>query len=70
MWPTTTVTTIIIIIILLQIVEALSYLHDDHNIAHGNLKPRSIYVQGDTVKVGDFGLCKSFHNALLKCLIL
>ncbi len=41
----------------LALARAVSYLHD-HGIVHRDLKPGNIFLEGGTVKVGDYGLSK------------
>jgi len=38
--------------------RAVAHLHE-HGIVHRDLKPANIFLEGDTVKVGDYGLSKS-----------
>jgi serine/threonine protein kinase len=40
-----------------QIASGVAYLHD-HGIVHRDLKPGNIFVDEDTVKIGDYGLSK------------
>ena len=45
-----------------QIATAVEYLHAQ-NIVHRDLKPANIMITSDkTIKVGDFGLSRSFHD--------
>ena len=42
--------------------RAVAYLHD-HGIVHRDLKPGNIFLEGGTVKVGDYGLCKFISSS-------
>ena len=44
-----------------QILDVLCYLHEDLQIAHANLSPSSIFLETDTLKIGDFGLSKDVY---------
>src|SRR2546429_4115238 len=50
----------------LDLAGAIGYLHD-HGIVHRDLKPGNIFLENGSVKIGDYGLCKSIsgsqHNA-------
>jgi serine/threonine protein kinase len=37
-----------------QLVDAFAYLQEK-NLAHGDIKPRNLYLSGDQIKIGDFG---------------
>lgn len=37
-----------------QLIDAFAYLQD-LNLAHGDIKPRNLYLSGDKIKIGDFG---------------
>ncbi len=41
--------------------RAVGFLHD-HGVVHRDLKPANIFVENGTLKVGDYGLCKSIHS--------
>ena len=43
--------------IIRQVADALVYLHE-RGIVHGNIKPSSILVKGQTIKVANFGMSK------------
>ena len=40
-----------------QILDGLAFLHEK-GIMHWDLKPENIYISGDLVKIGDFGMAK------------
>lgn len=40
-----------------QILDGLTFLHD-RSLVHRDLKPANIFVEGDTIKIGDVGLSK------------
>lgn len=42
--------------------RAVGFLHD-HGVLHRDLKPANVFVENGTVKVGDYGLCKSMGSA-------
>ena len=46
----------------LGLARAVAYLHD-HGIVHRDLKPANIFLENGTVKVGDYGLCKSIGSS-------
>ncbi|HVK19211.1 MAG TPA: serine/threonine-protein kinase [Fimbriiglobus sp.] len=46
----------------LNLARAVGYLHD-HGVVHRDLKPANIFVENGTLKVGDYGLCKSLHSS-------
>lgn len=37
-----------------ELIDAFGYLQD-LNLAHGDIKPRNLYLSGDKIKIGDFG---------------
>ena len=37
-----------------QLIDAFAYLQEK-NLAHGDIKPRNLYLSGDKIKIGDFG---------------
>src|SRR5829696_1753240 len=45
----------------LNLARAVGYLHD-HGVVHRDIKPANIFVENGTLKVGDYGLCKSLHS--------
>jgi serine/threonine protein kinase len=47
----------------LSLARAVGYLHD-HGVVHRDLKPANIFVENGTLKVGDYGLCKSLHSSV------
>lgn len=48
--------------ILKQLVNAYTTLVDEH-IMHRDLKPANILLHNDTIKLADFGFCKSMNSA-------
>eukprot|EP00984_Skeletonema_dohrnii_P015557 scaffold6748_cov128-Skeletonema_dohrnii-CCMP3373.AAC.4 len=46
----------------MQLLNALSFLHDDRGCMHRDLKPENILVSGDTIKLADFGLCRDVNS--------
>jgi translation initiation factor 2-alpha kinase 4 len=49
-----------------EILEALKHIHSQ-GIIHRDLKPQNIYIdQSKNIKVGDFGLAKNVHHALVE----
>lgn len=42
--------------------RAVGFLHD-HGVLHRDLKPANVFIENGTVKVGDYGLCKSIGSA-------
>jgi len=55
--------------IIQQILEAVHYMHSN-GVAHRDLKPENLLVQGNSVKISDFGLSKAFdgsENQLKTC---
>ena len=44
-----------------QICSALAYL-ESRNIIHHDLKPQNIFIYGDQIKIGDFGLSKALES--------
>src|SRR3954452_23873947 len=46
----------------LALARAVAYLHD-HGIVHRDLKPANVFIENGTVKVGDYGLSKSFSTS-------
>jgi hypothetical protein len=45
----------------LSLSRAVGFLHD-HGVLHRDLKPANVFVENGTVKVGDYGLCKSMGS--------
>ena len=43
--------------------EGLDYMNEKHNLQHLDVKPRNLFLQGDRVKVADFGLVKHLERA-------
>src|SRR5439155_26335027 len=43
--------------------DALDYMNEKHNLQHLDVKPRNLFLQGDRVKVADFGLVKHLERA-------
>jgi eukaryotic-like serine/threonine-protein kinase len=46
----------------LNLCRAVGYLHD-HGVVHRDIKPANIFIENGTLKVGDYGLCKSLQNS-------
>ncbi len=46
----------------LSLCRAVGYLHD-HGVVHRDIKPANVFVENGTLKVGDYGLCKSITSA-------
>jgi NIMA (never in mitosis gene a)-related kinase len=44
-----------------QICSALAYLESE-KIIHHDLKPENIFIYGDQIKIGDFGLSKTLES--------
>ncbi len=42
--------------------EALDFINDKHNLQHLDVKPRNLFLVGDRVKIGDFGLVKNLER--------
>jgi polo-like kinase 4 len=49
-----------------QIAEGLLYLHSN-NIIHRDLKLANLLLQGDTVKIADFGLATQLTDSAEEC---
>lgn len=49
----------------LSLCRAIGYLHD-HGVVHRDIKPANIFIENGTLKVGDYGLCKSLHSSQQK----
>jgi hypothetical protein len=45
----------------LSLCRAVGYLHD-HGVVHRDIKPANVFVENGTLKVGDYGLCKSLNS--------
>ncbi|MFO0937933.1 MAG: serine/threonine-protein kinase [Gemmataceae bacterium] len=45
----------------LSLSRAVGFLHD-HGVLHRDLKPANVFIENGTVKVGDYGLCKSIGS--------
>jgi len=43
--------------------EGLDYMNEKHNLQHLDVKPRNLFLQGDRVKVADFGLVRHLERA-------
>jgi serine/threonine protein kinase len=43
--------------------EGLDYMNEKHNLQHLDVKPRNLFIQGDRVKVADFGLVKHLERS-------
>ena len=54
-----------------SIASGVAYLHD-HGIVHRDLKPANIFIDGEIVKIGDYGLSKyiSCSKTLLPLLLI
>ncbi len=46
----------------LSLCRAVGYLHD-HGVVHRDIKPANVFIENGTLKVGDYGLCKSITSA-------
>ena len=46
----------------MQLLNALSFLHDEKRCFHRDLKPENVLVSGDVVKLADFGLCREIST--------
>ncbi len=42
--------------------EGLDYMNEKHNLQHLDVKPRNLLLQGDRIKVADFGLVKHLER--------
>src|SRR5271157_3443640 len=42
--------------------EGLDYMNEKHNLQHLDVKPRNLFLQGDRVKVADFGLVRHLQS--------
>ncbi|MDP6447050.1 MAG: tubulin-like doman-containing protein, partial [Pirellulaceae bacterium] len=42
--------------------DALDFMAEQHGLQHLDIKPENLLVQGDHIKVGDFGLIKSIND--------
>ncbi len=46
-----------------NVAEALDYISEEHSLQHLDIKPENLLLVGSHVKVADFGLVKSVHEA-------
>jgi len=51
--------------IFLEILEGVKFLHNQ-KICHGDIKPQNILINGDRVKITDFGTSKFIENVFVK----
>jgi len=49
--------------VIIQVVEALRYLHSEVRVAHLDIKPSNLILDGDSIKVIDFGAAKSLKSS-------
>ena len=43
--------------------EALDFINEKHNLQHLDVKPRNLFLVGERVKIGDFGLVKNLERS-------
>ena len=47
-----------------HLLDGISFLHEEMNVMHCDLKPHNLLICGEHLKIGDFGLCRPISDTM------